>query len=206
MSQKPLEPDQLCVGCDPAQFDFETTEELEELTYIIGQERAVAAVQFGIGIQRKGYNLFALGPSGTGKRTTITHYLERRAAESPVPWDWCYVDNFEDGHKPKALWLPPGQGIELRKDMEQLLEELGRSIPAAFEGEDYQTRRQESQEEFQEKQEEVEDMVLQELVELQKTHHLVDYLQGLLTFQESSLEVVLVQEVIIMEELLSLKM
>jgi lon-related putative ATP-dependent protease len=141
------------VACDPAQFDFETTEELEELSHIIGQERAVAAVRFGIGIQRKGYNLFALGPSGTGKRTTITHFLESRAAKSPVPWDWCYVENFEDSHKPKALRLPPGQGIELRKDMEQLLEELGRAIPAAFESEDYQTRRQESQEEFQEKQE-----------------------------------------------------
>ena len=153
MSLEPLEASRLCMACDPAQFDFETTEELEELSHIIGQERAVAAVQFGIGIQRKGYNLFALGPSGTGKRTTITHFLERRAAESSVPRDWCYVENFEDSHKPKALWLPPGQGIELRKDVEQLLEELGRAIPAAFEGEDYQTRRQESQEEFQEKQE-----------------------------------------------------
>jgi lon-related putative ATP-dependent protease len=150
---EPLEPNQLCQTCDPAQFDFETTEELEELTEIIGQERAVVAVRFGIGIQRDGYNLFALGRSGTGKRTTISHFLEVRAADEPVPSDWCYVNNFEDSHKPEALHLPPGKGIELRADMEQLLEELTTSIPTTFESEDYQTRRQESQEEFQEKQE-----------------------------------------------------
>jgi lon-related putative ATP-dependent protease len=148
-----LEPNQLCQTCDPAQFDFETTEELEELSQIIGHDRATVAVRFGIGIQRAGYNLFALGPSGTGKRTTITHFLEGRAADEPVPSDWCYVNNFEESHEPNALRLAPGKGIELRKDMEQLLEELSTAIPATFESEDYQTRRQESQEEFQEKQE-----------------------------------------------------
>jgi lon-related putative ATP-dependent protease len=153
MTAKSLEPNQLCQACDPAQFDFETTEELEELTQSIGQERAVVAVRFGMGIERNGYNLFALGPSGTGKRTTISRFLEERAADEPVPWDWCYVNNFEDSHKPNALRLPPGKGIELRKDMEQMLEELSTAIPTTFESEDYQTRRQESQEEFQEKQE-----------------------------------------------------
>jgi lon-related putative ATP-dependent protease len=153
MTVRPLEPDQLCQTCDPAQFDFETTEELEELGQIIGHERATAAVRFGIGIQRDGYNLFALGPSGTGKRTTISHFLQVRAADEPIPSDWCYVNNFEESHEPNALRLLPGQGAELRRDMEQLLEELGTAIPATFESEDYQTRRQESQEEFQEKQE-----------------------------------------------------
>ncbi|MGD8996887.1 MAG: ATP-binding protein [Anaerolineae bacterium] len=148
-----MKPNQLCQACDPGQFDFETTEELEELSQIIGHERATVAVRFGIGIQRTGYNLFALGRSGTGKRTTITRFLETRAADEPVPSDWCYVNNFEESHEPRALRLPPGKGIELRKDMEQLLEELGTAIPATFESEDYQTRRQESQEEFQEKQE-----------------------------------------------------
>jgi lon-related putative ATP-dependent protease len=126
---------------------------LEDLSEVIGQERAVSAVRFGIGIQRDGYNLFALGPSGTGKRTTISQFLERRASEEPIPPDWCYVNNFEDNQKPNALRLPPGKGIELRKDMEQLIEELRTAIPALFESEDYQTRKQELQEEFQEKQE-----------------------------------------------------
>ena len=154
MTSQRLEVCQLRQICDPAQFDFETTEELQDLSEMIGQERAVGAVRFGIGIQRDGYNLYALGPSGTGKRTTISQFLERRAAEESVPSDWCYVNNFEDNHKPNSLELPPGKGIELRDDMEQLVEELRTAIPTAFESEDYQTRKQELQEEFQEKQEE----------------------------------------------------
>ena len=150
---QPLTPDQLCRTCDGSQFDFETTAELEDLNEIIGQERAVGAVQFGIGIRREGYNLFTLGPSGTGKRTTIGQFLDRKAAAEPVPSDWCYVNNFEQAHKPRALRLPSGQGVVLRKDMEQFIEELLTTIPAAFESEDYRTRRQEAQEEFKERQE-----------------------------------------------------
>ena len=148
-----LRPEQLCWRCDGSQFDFETSAELEDLSEIIGQERAVDAVHFGIGIQREGYNLFALGPSGTGKRTTIGQFLDRKAAAEPIPSDWCYVNNFEQSHQPRALRLPPGQGIVLRKDMEQLVEELLTAIPAAFESEDYRTRRQEAAEELKEQQE-----------------------------------------------------
>lgn len=154
MTVQALEPQQLCRTCEPAQFDFETTADLEDLSEIIGQERAVDAVRFGIGIQREGYNLFALGRSGTGKRTTILQFLDRKATEESVPSDWCYVNNFEEAHKPSALQLPPGTGVELREDMEQLVEELRSAIPAAFESEDYETRKQELQEEFKEKQEE----------------------------------------------------
>ena len=150
---QPLRADQLCRTCDGSQFDFETTAELEDLNEIIGQERAVGAVQFGIGIRREGYNLFTLGPSGTGKRTTIGQFLDRKAAAAPVPSDWCYVNNFEQAHKPRALRLPSGQGVVLRQDMEQFIEELLTTIPAAFESEDYRTRRQEAQEEFKERQE-----------------------------------------------------
>jgi len=150
---QPLRPDQLCQTCDGSQFDFETTDELEDLAEIIGQERAVNAVQFGIGIRREGYNLFALGPSGTGKRTTIGRFLDRKAATEPIPADWCYVNNFEFSYQPRALQLPPGRGAVLRKDMEKLVEELRTAIPAAFESEDYRTRRQEVQEEFKEQQE-----------------------------------------------------
>ena len=150
---QPLRPDQLCQTCDGSQFDFETTDELEDLAEIIGQERAVNAVQFGIGIRREGYNLFALGPSGTGKRTTIGQFLDQKAATEPIPSDWCYVNNFEFSYQPRALQLPPGRGVVLRKDMEKLVEELRTAIPAAFESEDYRTRRQEAQEEFKEQQE-----------------------------------------------------
>jgi lon-related putative ATP-dependent protease len=153
MTVKALSAKQLRQTCDPAQFDFESTDEVEELSEVIGQERAVKAIRFGIGIQREGYNLFALGPSGTGKRTTIQQFLDQKAANEAIPSDWCYVNNFEDSHKPNALQLPPGKGVDLRKDMEQLVEELRTAIPTAFESEDYQTRKQELQEEFKEKQE-----------------------------------------------------
>ena len=152
---EPLPARQLRRMCDPSQFDFETTAELEDLGEIVGQDRAVEAILFGIGIQREGYNLFALGPSGTGKRTTIIQFLDRKAAAEPIPSDWCYVNNFEHPHRPRALQLPPGQGVVLRKDMERLVEELRTAIPAVFESEDYRTRRQEVEEELKERQEKV---------------------------------------------------
>jgi lon-related putative ATP-dependent protease len=150
---QPLPPEKLCQACEPAQFEFETTDELEDLIDVVGQDRAVEAIRFGIGIQRDGYNLFALGPSGTGKRTTIRQFLDQKAADEPVPPDWCCVNNFEQPHKPQALKLPPGQGVVLRDDMEKLIEELRTAIPAAFESEDYRTRKQEIEEEFKEQQE-----------------------------------------------------
>jgi lon-related putative ATP-dependent protease len=149
----PLSAQQLRQVCDPAQFEFETTAELEDLNEIIGQERAVDAIMFGVGIRREGYNLFALGPSGTGKRTTIVQFLNRQAAAEPTPSDWCYVNNFDQSHRPRALRLPPGRGVALRRDMEQLIEELRTVLPSAFESEDYRTSKQEVEEEFKEQQE-----------------------------------------------------
>ncbi len=100
------------------------------------------AVRFGVGIRRTGYNLFALGPPATGKRSTIRHFLERTAASEKNPSDWCYVHNFDEPHRPIALELPPGQGSRLRDDIEQLLEELRVVLPAAFEKEDFRARKQ----------------------------------------------------------------
>ena len=150
---RPLPARKLCQACKPSQFKFRTTADLEDLAGVVGQERAVEAIRFGIGIQGEGYNLFALGLSGTGKRTTIGQFLEQRAASEPIPSDWIYVNNFEQPHKPRAIQLPPGHGVVLREDMEGLVEELRTAIPAIFESEDYRTRRQEAQEEFKDLQE-----------------------------------------------------
>jgi lon-related putative ATP-dependent protease len=150
---KPLEPAALHQRCDPTQFPFETTAEVEDLMDVLGQTRAVEAVRFGIGIRREGYNLFALGPEGTGKYSLVRQFLERKATEQSPPADWCYIHNFADAHKPHALRLPPGGGVKLRREMEQLVEELRTAIPAAFESEHYRTRRQEIEEEFRERQE-----------------------------------------------------
>lgn len=151
VEMKPLEPADLYLRCDPEQFDFETTAELDDLTDIIGQPRAVEAVRFAVGIDHPGYNLYVLGGSGTGKQTLLRQYLEQRAAERPVPNDWCYVNNFEDPQKPRVLALPPGMGPELRRDMDRLVKELRTGIAAVFESEEYQARREAIEREFKER-------------------------------------------------------
>jgi lon-related putative ATP-dependent protease len=138
--------------CSTDHFSFETTADLEDVTQILGQERAVEAVQFGMSIDQEGYNLFAMGPVGTGKREVVRQFFERKASEKPVPSDWCYVHNFDQPHKPQALRLPPGRGVKFRKDMEHLVEELRTALSAAFESEEYQTRRQAIEEEIQNEQ------------------------------------------------------
>ena len=151
-SSKRLKASELYQRCDPQQFAFETTADLEDLTEVVGQPRAVEAMQFGMGIERDGYNIFALGPSGTGKRSLVRQFFEQKAKTEPVPSDWCYVNNFEESHKPCTIRLPAGKGAEFRQDMEQLVEELRTALSAAFESEEYQTRRQVISEEFQERQ------------------------------------------------------
>ena len=108
VSVKPLEPEYLYQRADPALFRFDTTAELEELDEVIGQPRAVAAVQLATGIEKDGFNVFALGPAGTGKRSLVAKYFKERALNEPTPDDWCYVHNFEQDYKPKAIRLPAG--------------------------------------------------------------------------------------------------
>jgi lon-related putative ATP-dependent protease len=149
MEVKELTPDSLYHRCDPGQLPFDTTAELEDLTESIGQPRAVEALQFGIGIEREGYNVFALGHAGTGKQYLVSQYLERRAAHQEVPADYCYVNNFQQPHKPRILRLSSGRGRELSQDMDKLVEEARNALKAAFENEEYQNRRQSISQEFQ---------------------------------------------------------
>jgi lon-related putative ATP-dependent protease len=149
---KPLPPEALFNRCDPEGFDFETTETLEDLVRMVGQDRAVEAVRFGAAMPVDGYNLFVLGPSGTGRHRFVRDFLTRLAAErSPAP-DWCYVNNFAEPQKPRALELPAGRGVRLRDDVEALIAEVQTAIPAAFETEDYRMRRQSLERGFQEEQ------------------------------------------------------
>ena len=152
-SVQPLSSSQLFKRCNPEQFDFDSTADLEDLDDIIGQPRAVEGVAFGIGIDREGFNIFALGPSGAGKRSLITRFFEQRAKNEPPPSDWCYVHNFEQDHKPKSIRLPAGKGSQFQKDMDQLVDELRNTLSSAFESDEYRARRQAVEEEFQEKQE-----------------------------------------------------
>jgi len=138
--------------CDPECFDFETTEQLEDLSEFVGQTRALDAVRFGITIRREGYNLYVLGPPGVGKRTIVQSFLETKSAEEPKPDDWCYVNNFDNPHQPLALRLPAGRGPKLVQDLRSLFEDLQTAIPAALEMEEHRNRLQEVEAEVKERQ------------------------------------------------------
>ena len=147
-----LEPTKLYHPTDLDQLSFSTTDELEVLTEVIGQPRAVEAMRFGMGIEDKGFNIYAMGPSGIGKRPLMRRFFEERAKDEPAPSDWCYVKNFEDDNKPLVIELPAGKGVEFRDDMDELVEQFSTALSAAFESEEYQSRRQSIMEEFQERQ------------------------------------------------------
>ena len=150
---KPLAPDQLFTKCDPDDIQLSSTHDAALESDSLGQERAIEAIRFGVGIKRHGYNIFAYGAPGTGKHALVRQQIERAAATMPVPPDWCYVHNFAEPHKPKALSLPAGRGCQLRADMQRLVEELRSTIPAAFEREDYQARVKALQAQFSEQHE-----------------------------------------------------
>ncbi|MFN6201366.1 MAG: Lon protease family protein [Acidobacteriota bacterium] len=150
---KTLTKDELYHRCDPDQFTFKTTADLDEISEMVGQARAVEAVLFGIGIRREGYNLFALGPSGTGKHTLVRGFIAEQASREATPSDWCYINNFEQSTKPLLLQLPPGRGRELQGDVDRLIDELRSALPAAFETESFRTRRQAIDEEIAERHE-----------------------------------------------------
>jgi len=149
----PLPPESLYRHCDPAQFSFETTSDLDAKTQILGQPRAVEAVRFGIGMHRTGYNIFAAGPAGTGRKALVHHFVEERAGNMPVPSDWSYIHNFEDPRRPNALPLPSGKGAAFKDDVAHLIDDLQAALEAAFDSEDFQMRKQMVQEEARQKEE-----------------------------------------------------
>jgi len=153
MSDTKLDPAKLYTACDPAQFKFKSTAELPDQEEVIGQARAVDAIRFGIGIEQEGFNLFALGPSRSGKQTVVTKFIQGQAAGQPEPPDWCYVDNFSDAHKPVAISLPSGMGVRFQQDMAQLVQELRTAVPETLESEEYRARLQEIEAALNEKQE-----------------------------------------------------
>ncbi|HHW66410.1 MAG TPA: AAA family ATPase [Epulopiscium sp.] len=128
---------------DPSDFDFRTTDELEPMEGIIGQERAVKAMEFGLNIKMRGYNIYMSGPTGSGKTTYATSCVREIAKNEPVPYDWCYVYNFAKPSNPLALRFPPGLGKEFRDDMDELIEFLLEEIPKAFNSEEYEKEKAE---------------------------------------------------------------
>ena len=132
-----LTSDQLYRKCDPSKFDFNTTADLEERLSALGQDRAIHAVELGIHIKSRGYNLFCLGPEGTGKTSLVKRILEKEAKNRKTPDDWAYVYNFDEPYKPLAMSFPAGQAAEFAKDVDELLDELSDSLPEIIESEEY---------------------------------------------------------------------
>jgi lon-related putative ATP-dependent protease len=146
-----LDASQLHQYTDPSDLGCETTADLSHDAAVIGQERASQAVQFGIGIEQHGYNTYALGPTGTGKRFLVSKYLEEAAARRDVPDDTCYVHNFDESHESRVLRVPAGTGVKIRQDMESLVEDVRSSLSQALESEEYQTRRRVLEQKFEER-------------------------------------------------------
>jgi lon-related putative ATP-dependent protease len=125
-------------------LECKSTKELTPLKEIIGQDRAVKALKFGLKIKDKGFNIYISGMPGTGRKTAIINFLDAIAKSRPVPPDWCYVDNFQDPNRPRALRLPAGKGAEFVKDMERFVSDIKRVLRVAFESEEYARRRGET--------------------------------------------------------------
>lgn len=150
---KSLDPSVLRRETDPGALGFATTAEISDIAGLIGQDRAVDAIRLAAGISHRGFNLFVLGPVGTGRHRAVDTLLQEEASKRPVPSDWVYVNNFDTPHKPQALKLPPGSATRLKHAMEELVDDLTVEIAAVFESEDYQSRRRVIEDEFSERHE-----------------------------------------------------
>jgi hypothetical protein len=148
---KELKPQQLKKQHDFEGLEFETTEDIPPLEGILGQERASRAMDFGLKVEKPGYNIYVAGINGTGRSSYAKSIVQSLAKDKPVPLDWCYVYNFEDPDQPLALSMPAGVGTRLKEDMNRLVDHLKKEIPKAFSGEDYNKRKTRVIQDFQEK-------------------------------------------------------
>jgi lon-related putative ATP-dependent protease len=149
MERLRVPPSQLRLRIDPSRFRFGRTDEVAPLEEFIGQDRAIQALEFGLSVDRPGYNIFVSGLTGTGRTSAIQAYVQRaierqrEAGRTRIPDDWCYVYNFREPDRPRALRLPAGEGRRLHQVMEDLLEAVRTAVRRAFTSEDYEHRRRE---------------------------------------------------------------
>ena len=149
---KKVQKNKLYHRCKSSDLPFKSTSDIAPLTETIGQKRALSSLDFGLGIDSHGFNIYILGESGTGKLTTIKKILHAKAKKEPVPTDWCYIYNFQNPDTPRALSLPPGTGLTFHKDMDEMIAALREEIPKIFTSKEYEKRRAEILENFQNKQ------------------------------------------------------
>jgi len=143
-----LTPEMLRASCPPETIGDVGAGEAAPQPTIIGQERAVRALEFGLDIKMRGFNVYVAGLPGTGKTTAVRTYLELLAGSRPVPPDWCYVHNFAEPHRPRAIRLPAGEGAVLARQMRDLVAAARKEISRVFESEEYARRKAETLESF----------------------------------------------------------
>jgi lon-related putative ATP-dependent protease len=125
-------------------MECDSTKDLVPLSEIIGQDRAVRALKFGLSIKNHGFNIYVAGYPGTGRKTAVKSFVEAQAKTQPIPSDWCYVNNFTNEYEPKAIQLPAGKGKEFHNDMKTFIGNIRTALPKGFESEDYVAKREDT--------------------------------------------------------------
>lgn len=141
--------------CDENVFDFNTTEEVKNNYKGIGQERAIASLEFGLRVDTRGYNLYLEGPTGSGKTTYTKNYLAKLSKTKKTPPDWCYIYNFENPNEPVAVSLPAGDGNKFRDVMDKFIKEIRTDITNTFKNEDFEKEKSIISKRYQDKREEL---------------------------------------------------
>ena len=139
----------LKMNCNPNIFNFDSTAELEAIQDGIGQERGIKALEFGLQVDLKGYNLYLEGPSGVGKTSYTRNYLNKISAKKKVPSDWCYVYNFQNPNEPIAIEFPAGKGKEFKDDMDGFIKEIKKDIQKTFNNDDFEKEKAIIKQEFE---------------------------------------------------------
>jgi lon-related putative ATP-dependent protease len=142
-------------SCDPKMFKFKSTADIDPLEEVIGQERAVQAIEFGLNMKSSGYNIYVTGIEGTGKSTITTDITRKHAKTLPMPPDWCMVNNFQDSYRPEALAVPSGKGLLFSRQMDRLIQSLKNKLPKAFDNTTFQEKISRVQEKFQKQETEI---------------------------------------------------
>lgn len=137
--------------CNPNTFKFETTDELDGLDSIYGQDRGIKALEFGLSVDSKGYNLYIEGPSGVGKTMYAKKYITKLASKKKVPDDWCYIYNFDIPNEPIAVSLSAGLGKEFKSDMNSFVEDILKDMKLTFKNEDFEKQKALMQSKFEQK-------------------------------------------------------